>query len=276
MSEQERVAYIMNILLGIGKLDRERLTALLRNTQGTISTAEAAKILNVPSRQASKYLARWATKGWLSRIKRGLYISVPIESTTSDISLEDPWIIAEKLYHPCYIAGWSAAEYWGMTEQIFRTILVLTALKLKKRNLIVKGTNFLSHTISQQAMFGLKSIWRNQVKVFISDPTRTLIDLLIDPNLGGGIRSSADMLISYLRSEHKNLALLIDYAQRINNRVVFKRLGFLLEKYAPVELDTIETCKRLLSTGNSKLDPQLSADKLVTRWRLWIPKEWAQ
>ena len=34
-------------------------------------------------------------------------------------SLEDPLVIAEKLFSPCYVGGWSAAEYWGITEQIF-------------------------------------------------------------------------------------------------------------------------------------------------------------
>ena len=40
--------------------------------------------------------------------------------------LEDPWVIAAQLYGPCYIGGWSAAEYWDLTEQIFRTVVVMT------------------------------------------------------------------------------------------------------------------------------------------------------
>src|SRR5689334_20123614 len=98
---------------GIGKLDRERMTILLRGTQHTISVMEAAMLLGLPKEHTAKILARWAGKGWISRIKRGLYIPVPLESNTSDIPLEHPWAIAEKLYHPCYIGGWSAAEYWG-------------------------------------------------------------------------------------------------------------------------------------------------------------------
>jgi hypothetical protein len=37
---------------------------------------------------------------------------------------------------------------------------------------------------------------RGQVKVSVSDPTRTILDLLSDPALGGGIRSTMDMLIN--------------------------------------------------------------------------------
>lgn len=266
----------MHTPLGIGKLDRERITAILRGTKHTISVAEATKILGLSKQHAAKLLARWAEKGWLTRIKRGLYIPVPLESTTADIPLEDPWIIAEKIYHPCYIGAWSAAEHWGLTEQIFRTIVVLTTQKSKNHNPTIKGTDFLLRTISPQALFGLQSIWRGQIKVSISDPTRTILDLLVDPKLGGGIRPTIDVLNQYLKSEYKNLSLLIDYAKLLNNGVVFKRLGFLLEQYAPDESKIIDACKNMLTTGNTKLDPQLDAHKLITRWRLWIPEKWAK
>ncbi|HVE45040.1 MAG TPA: type IV toxin-antitoxin system AbiEi family antitoxin domain-containing protein [Gammaproteobacteria bacterium] len=266
----------MNQPSGIGKLDRARIAMLLRSTQHTISVSEAATLLSLPREHAAKILARWAAKGWVSRIKRGLYIPVPLASITGDIPLEHPWAVAEKLFHPCYIGGWSAAEYWGLTEQIFRTLVVLTIARPRNRKPVIHGTDFLLHTISKQALFGLKTIWQEKIKVSISDPTRTILDFLIDPKLGGGIRMTVDMLKEYLKSEHKNLPLLIDYANRLNNSAVFKRLGFLLEQYASNELNIINTCKEQVTISKTKLDPQLDADKLITRWRLWVPAYWKE
>jgi len=256
---------------GLGKADRERLSAVLRGTKGTISVAEAAEILGMPSTGAAKLLSRWATKGWLSRVRRGLYISVPLESRTADIPLEDAWIIADKLYGPCYIGGWSAAEYWDLTEQIFRTVIVLTTQRPRDRKPIIKGTEFLVRSVSAKAMFGLKAVWRGQVKVNVSDPTRTVLDMLNDPQLGGGLRSTIDMFRNYMSPEKKDLGLLIKYANQLGNGAVFKRLGFLLEKYAENEQDFIEQCRESLTTGNAKFDPSLKAEKLITRWRLWVP-----
>jgi predicted transcriptional regulator of viral defense system len=82
------------------------------------------------------------------------------------------------------------------------------------------------------------------------------------------------MFTAYLQSENKNLSLLFDYAKRLVNGAVFKRLGFLLEKYASNEQELIEACRTQLTSGNAQLDPKLSADKLVTRWKLWVPKNW--
>lgn len=82
-------------------------------------------------------------------------------------------------------------------------------------------------------MFGLKPVWRGQVKVSVSDPSRTILDVLNDPLLGGGLRSTVDFLTNYLKSDKRDLDLLIDYADRLGNGAVFKRLGFLLERLVP-------------------------------------------
>ena len=261
---------------GIGKLDRERLSEVLRSTQGTITIAQIAQILNISQTTAAQVLYRWNKRGWLSRVKRGVYVPVPLEARSADVALEDPWLVAAKLYAPCYIGGWSAAEHWDLTEQIFRTVVVLTALTPRDRNPLIKGTQYLLCSVNEKKMFGLKPVWRGQVKVSVSDPVRTILDVLAEPRLGGGIRSVQDMLLNYLRSEMKNLDLLVDYADRFGNGAVFKRLGFLLERIAPAETATIAKCAERLTKGNVKLDTRLKADRMITRWRLWVPEHWLE
>ena len=262
------------MLTGIGKKDRERMATILRGTKGTISVEEVAKILNISSTDAAKMLSRWSKKGWMSRVRRGLYVSIPLESRTADVPLEDPWPVAERLFFPCYIGGWSAAEHFDLTEQIFSTVLVMTVKKPRNRKLDIKGTSFLLRSVSEKAMFGLKPVWRGQVKIPVSDPTRTLLDILAKPAFGGGIRSVKDMLGTYLKSEYKDFELLIEYGERLGNGAIFKRLGFLLEKIAPNETKAMAACSERLTTGKARLDPKLNNNKLVTRWRLWAPENW--
>jgi len=266
----------MEAISGLGRVDRERLTLLLHGSKGTISVGEAAKILAVSPTDAAKMLARWRKNGWVSRVRRGLYVPVPLESRVADVPLEDAWIIAERLFTPCYIGGWSAAEHWGLTEQIFRTVVVMTTQKVRDRSPNIKGTKFLLRTVLERAMFGLKPVWRGRVKVSVSDSTRTLLDMLNDPKLGGGLRSTVDIFLAYLHSDNKDMKLLLAYADRLDNGAVFKRLGFLLERLATEETAAINECRSKLTTGNAKLDPTLTADKLITKWRLWVPASWAK
>jgi predicted transcriptional regulator of viral defense system len=261
----------MEISSGLGKADRKRLSAILRETKGTISVGDSAGILKVSRPNAAKMLARWAKKGWLSRVRRGLYVKVPIESSTPNLPLEDPWIVAARIFQPCYIGGWTAAGYWDLTEQIFRTVVVITTQKPRKRKLTIKGTDFMLRTISEKTFFGIKQVWRGQEKVSISDPSRTILDMLLDPKLGGGVRPITDILLNYLKSEERDIGKLIEYAIRLNNGAVFKRLGYLLERYSPDQEVAIRACAARLTKGNAKLDPALGASNLVTRWRIWVP-----
>ncbi len=264
------------MLGGLGKIDRERITRIIRATKGTVSVQEAAEILEVLPVDASKMLSRWTKMGWFSRVRRGLYIPVPLESLTPDVPPEDPWIIAERLYRPCYIGGWTAAEYWDLTDQIFNTIVVLTTQRPRNRKPTIKGLSFWVRTVSDQAMFGLKPTWRVNVKVFISDRERTLLDMLNDPRLAGGLRPMADVLTNYLKSNEVDLDLLLEYTEKLGNSSVYKRLGFLLEQLIPEAQRAIKTCKNRMSKGNSKLDPSSESKRLVRRWRLWIPEAWVR
>jgi predicted transcriptional regulator of viral defense system len=264
----------MTKLTGIGKADRERMAAIIRGTKGTVSVGDASRILNITPTDAAKMLSRWTKKGWMSRVSQGLYIPVPLESRTADVPIEEPWLLADRLFSPCYIGGWSAAEHFNLTEQIFSTVVVMTVRKPRNRRPDIKDTTFLLRTVSEKAMFGLKPVWRGQVKISVSDPTRTILDMLAAPTFGGGIRSVADMLENYLRSENKNLELLIEYGERLGNGSVFKRLGFLLERTAPDEDSIIKKCYKRLTAGNAKLDPKLKNTRLITRWRLWVPENW--
>jgi predicted transcriptional regulator of viral defense system len=105
--------------------------------------------------------------------------------------------------------------------------------------------------------------------VAVSDPSRTIVDILDDPRLGGGIRTVADVLREYMASQHRNDQLLIEYADRLDNRAVFKRLGYLIERLG-TEADALLTaCRERRSAGVVALDPSVKArGNIVRRWGL--------
>ena len=266
----------MRVLEGIGKIDRQRIASVLRGTKGTVSVQETANILAVSSRNAAKMLSRWAKKGWMSRVRQGLYVPVPLESESPDVSLENPWLVALQLYSPCYIGGWSAAEYFDLTEQMFSTIMVMTVRKPRDRQPIYRNQSFLIRTVPESAMFGLKPVWQGQVKIMVSDPARTLGDMLIHPACGGGIRMVKEMLARLIETRPEMLEKLLDYGKRLGNGGLFKRLGFLLEVLDLGDEAVLADCQRQLTAGNAKLDPALENPRLVTRWRLWVPENWKE
>ena len=168
-----------------------------------------------------------ADRGWLLRLRRGLYSVVPLEAAHAREWVEDPWVVASKLYGAdCYIGGWSACEHWDLTEQIFRETVVITSRRLRSATDEVQGFSFRVKRAKPDMMFGVRAVWRGRTRVNVSDPSRTMADVLSDPSLGGGIRHVGDVLATYFESEHVDEDLLVGYVDRLGNRTAFKRLGF--------------------------------------------------
>ena len=256
---------------GLSAVSRSQLSKLLRDSPPIVTPTHAAAALGLAPEVAARRLAAWSRSGWLARIRRGAYVPVPIESESADVALDDPWPVAAAMFAPCYVGGWSAAEHWGLTEQLFRSICVMTATRPRERQLVLRKASFELHTVALAQFIGMKTVWRGGARVQVSDPARTLIDMLSDPALGGGIRHVAEMLASLFHDQTKEAAKLTGYAAKIGNGAVYKRLGFLLQRDHPDQVALIESCRVHLTAGYAKLDPALPADRLVTAWRVWVP-----
>jgi len=257
--------------LGLSATSRSQLSRLLRDNPPVVTPGDAAAALGLTPLLAARKLAAWSRAGWLARIRRGAYVPVPIESETPDIALDDTWAIAKAMFEPCYIGGWSAAEHWGLTEQIFGSLCVMTTTRPRDRKPVLRKARFELHTVPATHFIGLKTVWRGGTRVQVSDPARTFIDMLAVPALGGGIRHVAEMLTNLLRDQPREGDRLSDHAAKLGIGSVYKRLGFLLQRDHPNQEALIAVCRANLSAGYAKLDPALPADRLVTVWRVWVP-----
>ena len=261
-------------LAGIGKKERLKLAMLLKAGAAVLTPTIAAKALKIDQNRAAQLLALWAKKGWLSRVKHGVYIPVSIQADSPEVMADEPWVLAKALFEPCYIGGWSAAEHWDFTEQIFNSTMVFTTRKAPSRELNLKGAKLTVKTIKSERLFGTQNIWRENQKVAISDPTKTVVDSFNDPAVVGGIRMSVDILNRYLRSEHKNLEKLFKYSLQMKNTAIFKRLGFVFEQIGMSDPQFIQSIKKEIKSGYSQLDPSAPGKSLVTTWNLWVPSSW--
>jgi predicted transcriptional regulator of viral defense system len=257
--------------LGISKNHRELLTRLHLAHASPFGIDEAAATLGLPRSKVRSLLSYWSARGWLSRIRRGVYVTVPLNATNPSEWREDPWIVANAIFSPCYVGGWSAAEHWELTEQIFSDVVVFTSSPVRDRSPLIKGTKYVITTIPTKKLFSLSPVWRNNVKLFVSSPSRTIADVLNSPPLGGGMKHVAEIMAEYFSGEHRDENELYRCLQRLNNRAAIKRLGYVLETLGIDSPDTVTFCMKNISSGYSKLDPSSSVrGRLLRRWNLEI------
>jgi predicted transcriptional regulator of viral defense system len=253
---------------------RIQLQQVLAASGDVIHISDVTKALSVSRTKAAKRLARWREQGWLSRVGAGAYVPASLDTLGAERVLDDGWILVPELFAPAYVAGRTAAEHWDLTEQIFKDIVVVTGQAIRQRQLTRQGFDFTLKHLDPRKIFGTQIVWRHQTKVPVSDVHRTIVEMLDEPALGGGIRHVSDCLAAYLKRSDRNDRKLIDYGERLGNGAVFKRLGFLVETRSD-SADLIELCRSRLTAGNAKLDPALECRRLVSRWRLLVPHNWA-
>jgi predicted transcriptional regulator of viral defense system len=253
---------------------RSQLVQVLAASGDVIHISDVTKALSISRTEAAKRLARWKEQGWLSRVGAGAYVPASLNTLGTERVLDDAWILVPALFTPAYIGGRTAAEHWDLTEQIFKDVVVITGQAIRQKHLTRQGFDFALKHLADEKIFGTKTVWRHHTRVPVSDVHRTIIDMLDDPALGGGIQQVSDCLNAYFKRADRSDPKLIEYGERLGNGAVFKRLGFFAERH-PDGAALAELCRARLTAGNAKLDPALDCPRLMSKWRLFIPQTWA-
>jgi len=254
---------------------RSRFALVLRHAGVIVTLGAIAEALGLDRSDASKIASRWVAQGRLIRLRQGVFAPVPLDSAPADTTVVDPWVLVPDLFGTAYVTGWSAAEHWHLTDQLFRRVCVKTAEQVRGSLVAVRDAEFFVSHVSEDLLFGLSARWIGQTRVSVADPHRTVVDMLDDPRLGGGARHISDCLTAYFRSEHASREKIIAYAERIGNGAVFKRLGFLAERALPADDPLLAACRERLSAGYAHLDAALAGDRIITRWRVRVPRSLA-
>ena len=171
---------------------------------------------------------------------------------------DDPWTLAATVFSPCYMGGWSAAEHWGLTEQLFRETFVVTAANVRSTHATVGGLAFRLARVSPDRLVEDRVVWRRSAQVACSSPERTLIDGANSPAWIGGVRHLAEVLARYAERPSPDLDALGQSLKRHARGAGAKRLGFLAERLIEGEDD--ESARRtLLFIRDAALEHRLPA-----------------
>lgn len=245
------------------------------SASGILTVQEAAESLGLTPRRAAAKLARLHEQGWVVRLRRGLYYVLPLEAATAhQTTVLDPWPLAMALYSPAYIGGWSAAEYWGLTEQLFRSTFVVTGANIRNRNETFLGATFQLVRVDLARLGGVEAVWRGSAKVQLSGRERTIADALRNPSWVGGLRHLIEILTRYSSEDPSRLNRLGEEVLRQGSGAAAKRAGYIMEVLLGRLPNELAILRSHLSSGVIKLDPDLSRKgRLDKRWGLWVNSE---
>lgn len=201
-----------------------------------------ADLFNLERRQAYRWLARLKAKGLVAEVEKGKFLLLGLEP---ERVLSHPLFIATQLVTPSYVSYWSALHFYGFTEQVPLTTFLATTRKKRPRQF--RDFRFYFVQVKPHKFFGYRQERVDDLPLLIADEAKAIVDSLDQLRYAGGIGEVAKALRAALESV--DLPTLIEYANRMGEKTLGSRLGYLLERLGrPVE-------GLIRSTTPVKLDP---------------------
>ncbi len=254
---------------GLGPKAASLLTTLAGQDKRLFDTQQAHEILGDSRSATHKLLHDLVQKGWLKSLSKGKYLIVPLGAGPERQYTVHEFLVAHHLAPEGYIAYWTALHHHGLTEQIPRTVWVATPKRRKTKN--VSGVTYEFVTLRPYKIFGQESVWIEGETVPVADREKSLVDGLDHPEYCGGIAEVAKTLHAAWLEEEVRLKRLTDYAHRMRNRAIFKRLGYLVERLSLPAEGFAETWQEALSKGYAQLDPTRPEEgRFDGRWRVQV------
>lgn len=236
------------------------LTPLAKKDK-TFTFEDASKISGLSRSSLKKVIYRLEQRGAIERVEKGKYMIIPIGAEKGKYTLNE-FVIGSLLVEPCCIAYWSALNFYGLTEQIPNTVFMQTTARKKKQEIEIFRVRYRVVRINETKFFGVRKEWIEETPINISDREKTIIDCFDKPQYCGGVIEIAKAL----KNGHIDSKKLTEYAKRIGNSGVIRRLGYLSDLLGiNIELPQIKVRNYLL------LDPTMPRKgSLNAKWRLVI------
>ena len=184
-----------------------------------ITKAEVKKELGCSDDYAYTVLDRLHRRNKIQQIQKGIY-------TAS----EDIYSIATAIHTPSYISFWTASYLKGYTEQLVTTVQVASTKAYREVEFNEQRIRF--QQLPKEQFFGYEKQRSKEGAMFIVDDEKLLIDSLTHQRLLGNF----DEILKILENITVDKEKLIKYLKRINNTALYKRVGFLLERYKNIDI----------------------------------------
>lgn len=238
---------------GLGGRESRALSRLARRDKEIFTIDELADAQGTSYETAKDTASRLARNGWLTRLKPGLYLIVPLAAGEDAEYTAHEFHVASHLADPMYVGFWSALGYHGLTEQVPQSVYVATTKRLTDTT--VHGVEYHRVTLAEKKFFGFEPYAVSGRRVQISTPEKTLVDCADQPRHCGGIRELAKGVRRGVETYDPEVVM--EHARRVGNGAAVKRLVYLMDYY-DVPVPNREGVVGEFTSGVSPLDPTRS------------------
>jgi predicted transcriptional regulator of viral defense system len=210
----------------LGPVELAVLAQADRNERAVLVLPDDADLLDEATggrRQTDRSLRTLLRAGYLLRVRRGTFVVRTRAGTLDRGALS---IVGDITRHRHLVTGGAALARAGLSDQSFRTIIVLTASPQRPWSWMGESVRYLR--VRDRALWGGR-IYSESGSTRIARPTRALLDCIAHPKWGVSLSEVAKGIEKGMADPDFADDLASDAAQ-FDNALTSRRLGFLVEK----------------------------------------------
>ena len=244
------------------------LDNLHKANRSFFSISDACTIFHNKSGGAvRKKLKEMVDNGLLMRIQKGHYHVIPFDQDRNEY-FPNWHKMGEALVGENYYVGfYSAMEIHGLITQPSLVEYVVTQKRIPVKSKKVGNARLEFVNFNENHFFGYEKKWIDDFnQVYCSDLEKTFIDCLYKPDYSGGIQEIIKAL--YQCKDKIDTKKMETYLEKFNTQVVFKRLGFICDKFNILE-DLQQFILNKISESYTLLDPSIPTQgKCNSKWKV--------
>lgn len=232
---------------------------LARRDLGVLSPATLSALYGLSPQASRRTIQRLVRQGLVAEIERGKYVWLGF---AAERTLSQSAYIANQLVNPSYVSYWTALHNHSLTTQVPQAVFCATTRR--KKPLTFRDQVFRYVTVRPSKFFGFERVTQAGLPVQMADLAKTLVDSLDQPRYAGGLAEISSAIQRALPD--LDVALIVEYATRMQDLSLCSRLGFLLEYFGASPGGRLPA-----SNSPVALDPaRPRRGRLNRRWRIVV------
>ena len=244
--------------------------------QKTVTLAELREVLGASDSYARKFAHVLVKKGWLERLRPGLFQLVPADRGREGAGDTNPLAAGAVLVSPYFYSFGTACTHHGLTEQVFSEVYL--ACQEHRRPETIRDKRYVFVHVPEQRFFGFEEIAVLGHAVQMATTERAVLDAIDRPRHAGGIGEVSRIVA---RAANKvSWDTLLELTRKWGSSALVQRLGYFLDLHrVPVPE---QVCAALLKLVRPQSKIQLASrrkwsttGKLVRPWNVVenVPRE---
>lgn len=193
--------------------------------QKIVTLAELREALGASDSYARKFAHRLVKKGWLERLRPGLFQLVPADRGRAGVADTHPLTAGAVLVDPYFFSFGTACTHHGLTEQAFAEVYV--ACHERRRPETIRGKRYVFVYVAEERFFGFAETNVLGQAVQMATIERALLDAIDRPRYAGGIGEVSR--IAARAASRVSWEVLLELLRKWRSSALVQRLGYFLD-----------------------------------------------